>query len=206
MNDDPRPADVDGDAEPLPSTPLRRVVLEVEAHVSSAGWDQPPRLYALVRTADLVAAEPALADQLAVSLRDDPDGYTTIEQEELPADQPLEDVLDDLEWPDAVHGCAVVLERIMLPPEAEADLPDNPVELVQAVAEHPQRREVRLVAAVSRDGDRHSAVRSRPVLVDGAASDGHSSDGEQVASELLEGPDLVPGLTDALRRTLEPSA
>ena len=205
MNDDSRAVDADGQVEPLPSPPLRRAVLEVEAHVGSAGWDQPPRLYALVRTADLVAAEPSLADQLAVSLRDDPDGYTTIEQEDLPADQPLEEVLDDLEWPDAVHGCVVALERIMLPPEAEADLPDNPVELVQAVAEHPQRREVRLVAAVSREGDRHCAVRSRPRLVDEPVS-GDAHAGEQVESELLEGPDLVPGLTDALRRTLEPTA
>lgn len=176
--------------EPLPSTPLRLVALEVEAHVAVDGWDQPPRMYALVRTAALVEAEPGLAEQLAVSLRDAPDGFTTIEQE-LPQDgRPLEDVLEGIEWPGAVDGCAVVVERIMLPPEAEADLPDDPDALVEAVAQHPERKDVRLVAAVDRVGGAHSAVRAR--TPDDAP--------------LLEGPDLVPGLVHALRRTLDISA
>lgn len=175
---------------PLPSTPLRLVALEVEAHVAVDGWDQPPRMYALVRTAALVEAEPGLAEQLAVPLRDAPDGFTTIEQE-LPQDgRPLEDVLEGIEWPDAVDGCAVVVERIMLPPEAEADLPDDPDALVEAVAQHPERKDVRLVAAVDREGGGHSAVRAR--TPDDAP--------------LLEGPDLVPGLVHALRRTLDASA
>jgi hypothetical protein len=51
---------------------------------------------------------------------------------------------------------------------------------------HPDRREVRLVAAVTRAGERHSAVRAR----------------EPDDAPLLEGPDLVPGLLDHLTRTL----
>jgi hypothetical protein len=54
------------------------------------------------------------------------------------------------------------------------------------VADHPDRRDVRLVAAVTRDGARHSAVRAR----------------EPDDAPLLEGPDLVPGLLDTLSRTL----
>lgn len=165
----------------MPDSPLRRVALEVESHVAAQGWDQPPRLFALVPTADLVAREPGLAGQLS----DDPVGITPVEQE-LPQDRELEDLLTEIVWPDAVAGCAAVVERIMLPPEAEASLPDDPDELLAAAAAHPDRREVRLVAAVIRDGAAHSAVRAK----------------EPLDAELLEGPDLVPGLIEHLRRTL----
>lgn len=171
--------------EPLPSTPLRLVTLEVEAHVGADGWDQPARLYALVPTADLVQAEPSLAERLATQLESHPDGFTSIEQE-LASDRHLEDLLTGISWPDTVAGCAAVVERLMLPPEAEDDLPDDPDELLEAVASHPDRREVRLVAAVTRDGERHSAVRAR----------------EPADAPLLEGPNLVPGLVDHLFRTL----
>ena len=172
--------------DPLPSTPLRLVSLEVEAHVAADGWDQPPRLYALVPTADLVAREPGLVEQLSAQLETQPDGFTSIEQDGLPSDRPLEDALGGIEWPEAVAGCAVVLERVMLPPEAEAALPADEDELAAFVAGHPDRREVRLVGAVTRDGERHSAVRAR----------------EPDDAPLLEGPDLVPGLLDHLHRTL----
>lgn len=172
--------------EPLPSTPLRLVTLEVESHVAADGWDQPPRLYALVPTAVLVEHEPALAEQLSAQLDAQPDGLTSIEQDGLPADRPLEQVLAEIEWPDAVAGCVAVVERVMLPPEAEDELPDGTDELLAFAAEHPNRREVRLIAAVTRDGQRHSAVRAR----------------EPQDAPLLEGPDLVPGLVDHLTRTL----
>jgi hypothetical protein len=165
----------------MPDSPLRRAALEVEAHVGAEGWDQPPRLFALVPTADLIAREPALADQLS----SDPDSITPVEQE-LDPSRELEDLLTEIEWPDAVIGCAAVIERIMLPPEAEESLPDDPDALVAAAAAHPDRQEVRLVAAVTRDGQSHSAVRAR----------------EPLEADLLEGPDLVPGLIEHLRGTL----
>ncbi|WP_208430683.1 MULTISPECIES: PPA1309 family protein [Aeromicrobium] len=165
----------------MPDSPLRQAALEVESHVGAEGWDQPPRLFALVPTADLVAAEPGLADQLG----GDPDGITPIEQE-LPEGRELEDLLTEIEWPDAVMGCAAVIERIMLPPEAEESLPEDPDAIVEAAINHPDRREVRLVAAVTRDGRSHSAVRAR----------------DPADAELLEGPDLVPGLIEHLRTTL----
>ena len=40
---------------------LSAVVREVEDFVSTAGWDQPPQLFALVPTAELVQAQPELA-------------------------------------------------------------------------------------------------------------------------------------------------
>jgi hypothetical protein len=173
-------------ADPLPSTPLRLVTLEVEAHVAADGWDQPPRLYALVPTAQLVEHEPALAESLSAQLEAQPDGFTSIEQDGLPPDRSFETLLGEIEWPDTVAGCAAVVERVMLPPEAEDELPDEEDALTAFVAEHPDRRDVRLVAAVTRDGERHSAVRAR----------------DPQDSPILEGPDLVPGLLDRLTRSL----
>jgi hypothetical protein len=118
-------------------------------------------------------------------LSGDADSITPVEQE-LDGTRELEDLLTEIEWPDAVVGCAAVIERIMLPPEAEDSLPDDPEALVTAAAAHPDRRDVRLVAAVTRDGQAHSAVRGK----------------EPADAELLEGPDLVPGLIEHLRSTL----
>jgi hypothetical protein len=170
----------------MPDSPVRRAALEVEQHVAADGWDQPARLFALVRTDELIAREPELAAQVEVA----PGGFTPVEQE-LPADgRELEDLLTEIGWPETVTGCAVVVERLMLPPEAEDQLPDGPEQMAAAAAEHPDRRDVRLVAAVTRGGAVHSAVRGR-----GAAGDD---------AELLEGPDLVPGLVARLQQTLEP--
>ncbi|HWV26154.1 MAG TPA: PPA1309 family protein [Aeromicrobium sp.] len=167
----------------MPDSPLRRAALEVEAHVGEQGWDQPARLFALVSTEALLEQQPQLAGQLSG------EGYTAIEQEGAVEQRELEQLLTEITWPDAVEGCAVVVERVMLPPEAEESLPDDPYDAVRAAASHPDRTEVRLVAAVLRDGDAHSAVRAR----------------EPETAELLEGPDLVPGLIAQLRRTFDPS-
>lgn len=170
----------------MPDSPLRQVALEIEAHVAESGWDQAPRLYALVPTADLLAQEPALAEQLGIDGTVPVGALTSIEQDSLPDDSNLEDALALMMWPGQVVGCAVVVERIMLPPEAEEELPDDIDELGAFAASHPARQEVRLVAAVTRDGAVHSAVRART----------------PEDSALLEGPDLVPGLIAQLQQTL----
>ena len=170
----------------MPDSPLRQVALEIEAHVAEAGWDQAPRLYALVPTVDLLAREPALAETMGIDEQVPEGSFTSIEQESLPPDVSLEDALAQMMWPEQVVGCAVVIERIMLPPEVEDDLPNDPDALLDFVASHPERQEVRLVAAVTRDGTVHSAVRAR-------------TPGD---SALLEGPDLVPGLIAQLQQTL----
>ncbi|MDO9381048.1 MAG: PPA1309 family protein [Nocardioidaceae bacterium] len=179
---DPTQPDLPG---PDPDAPIRRVTLEVETHVAAGGWDQAPRLYALVATTDLLASEPELAEQLGV------DGgaegaLTPVEQDELPDDTTIEELLEQIAWPPQVVGCAVVLERLMLPPEAEAGMPDDPDAAAAYAAEHPERQEVRIAAAVTRRGEAHCAVRP------------HVGDGEDV----LEGPDLVPGLVELLFQTL----
>lgn len=170
----------------MPDSPLRQVTIEIEAHAAQDGWDQPARLYALVRTAKLAEQEPELAKALGVGDDTPAGGYTPIEQESLPAEVSLEDALAQIMWPDQVIGCAAVIERIMLPPEVEDQLPDDPDELLAFAAAHPDRQEVRLVAAVTRAGGVHSAVRAR-VPENG---------------ELLEGPELVPGLIAQLKQTL----
>jgi len=172
--------------EVAPDSPVRQATLEVERHVAAGGWDQPPRLFALVRTGELIAARPSLADQLG-----SPDSFTPIEQEDLDPRRSIEELLPTIMWPETVHGCAVAMERVMLPPEAQESLPEDPAELARVAAEHPQRQEVRIVAAVLRDGAAHSTVRAR--LRD-AASDAEAT--------LLEGPELVPALTRMLAASM----
>ena len=46
------------------SEALAAALIEVERHVGRSGWDQPARLFALVPTAELIAAEPSLARRL----------------------------------------------------------------------------------------------------------------------------------------------
>jgi hypothetical protein len=174
---------------PASSARLTRAVVEVEQYVAGGGWDQPPRLYALVETAELLAREPALAARLGPSSL--PGELTPVEQEDLPRHATLEELLAGITWPAEVAGAALVVERVMLPPQAEAELaeaggdPDR--DLVEWVARHPQRQEVRLAVGVLRSGARECALRLRS----------HDSD-----DAVMSGPDLVPGLAEALAGTL----
>ncbi|MDP9824095.1 PPA1309 family protein [Nocardioides massiliensis] len=176
--------------EPVETHGLSVAVEEIEAHVAGDGWDQPARLYALARTRDLIVREPGLAD--ALGLAGDPDeiddeALTPVEQEHVPVDRSLEEVLEAITWPAEVFGCAVVVERLVLPPEADADMPDDPAEAETYAASHPGREDVRMIAAVDRDGGRWCALRLRS----------HDED-----KAVVTGPDLVPALLDLLSTTL----
>ncbi len=174
---------------------LRRAVLDIDSALAGSGWDQPARLYALVDTRRLLQREPALADSLGLEsgLAGQPaDGLTAVEQDPLPPDRPLEELLGGIEWPPEVDGCAAAVERLVLPPSAEGTLPADPVGLRTYAADHPDRRDVRIVAAALRDGRAHCTLRLR------GAEGGDDSNG----SELLEGPDLVPGLVALITDTL----
>ncbi|MFJ6083661.1 PPA1309 family protein [Streptomyces sp. NPDC092369] len=175
---------------PMAASPLTRAVLEIDEYVSGLGWDQPARLFALVDTARLRVQEPALAAQLGLTDEQEVTGLTPIEQEEIPAGKPLDEFLGTIAWPDAVVGCALTVERLMLPPSAEASVPEglNEKKLAQWVAEHPSRQEVRMTVAVLRDGARDSALRLRE---------------KDTPTEVLTGGDLVPGLAEALSATFE---
>jgi hypothetical protein len=172
-----------------PPASLPQVVREVEDFAASAGWDQPPQLFALVATADLLAKQPELGNQVDVD-----SSWTPVAQEPLPGDD-LAEALAGIVWPETVSGCALVQEIVVLPPDAEADLDaagqgqDADATRMRRIAmEHPRRREARLVAGVLRDGSAACVLRVR---------------GDQDApDEIVEHPELAPNLVDALRETL----
>lgn len=161
-------------------TALQQVVLELERDASAYGWDRPPRLYALVPTSDLLEREP----QLRLALADRSGELTAIEQEEVPVDQPLEAFLTGIAWPAEVVGAAVVIERLIVPQDADA--PEDQESLAAWAADHPGKQDVRMVAGVLRDGSRYCALRLR------------SHDDDQ---SVITGSDVVPALIDVLAST-----
>ncbi|WP_375476737.1 PPA1309 family protein [uncultured Jatrophihabitans sp.] len=168
-------------------TVLVDAVAEIEAHVHAGGWDRPPALFALVRAGRFAADEPQTAARLGID-RLAEDELTPVEQGELP-DQPLDELLAGIAWPDSVAGCALSQEIVVLPPDADARVED-----LQAAAGHPQRREARLVVGVLRAGESAALLRLRGVGVEGHQGD----DGED---DVLTGPDLAPNLVAALHAT-----
>src|SRR3954453_18840768 len=96
-------------------SPLVTAALETERHVASGGWDQPPRLFALVRTAGLVGQDPQLRSHLASHGRQP---LTPIEPEGLPPPSSLESLVGRLAGPADVDGVDLAVERIVVPPEA----------------------------------------------------------------------------------------
>ena len=167
---------------------LRATVREIEQHASEAGWDQPARLYALVPTSDLVAREPALAAAMGLDEASAAGSLTPVEQDDVPLDEAFEEVLARIMWPAEVFGCAAVVERLVLPRSADADLPDDPSAALEFAADHPDREEVRVVVAATRDGSSYCALRMRS----------HDD-----ADSVLEAPDLVPALLELVRGTLD---
>lgn len=168
---------------PSNASPLLAAAVDTERHVARLGWDQPPRLFALVPTALLREREPGLADRLG----DAEAGFTAVEQEGLPPTSDLESLLGRIAWPEDVAGVALAVERIVVPPEAERDLPTDPGAATDRLAAHPDRQDVRLLAACLRDGEQVCLLRQRA----------HDSD-----DAVAVGRDIAPGLTHALAMTL----
>lgn len=171
---------------------LADAVREIERHVSAGGWDAPVRVFALVATGQALQAEPGLAAQLAPEVvsaaRTDPHHLISVEQEDLPPAASLEDLLGGLSWPSTVAGAAVVVERVVLPPAAEEGMPADPDAALEYLMAHPERQDVRLAVGALRDGPSWCAVRTRA----------HDDD-----AAVAGAPDLVPGLVDAVRATLD---
>lgn len=171
-----------------PGEPLIAALMELERHVGGDGWDQQPRLFALVPTDAVITAEPDLARQMGLRGSAEgghPDALTAIEQEQF---QPGEDLVADLAsiaWPNEVYGCALSLESSFLPADAESEIPTDPSQASSYVADHDRRQEMRVVVGADRDDHRHGVgrLRSQP-------------------DELLGAPELVPGLTRILADTL----
>ena len=163
-------------------------LVELEHHVGGSGWDQPPRLFALVPTDVMAVAEPALARSLGLRTTADgaaPGALTAVEQEDFVAGGDLVADLSALEWPPTVFGCAVAAVRTFLPASIGVELPADPSAAADLVAGHPERQEIRVVVGVDRSGQRHGVARLR-----------------SQPDELLAAEHLVPGLTAALAHTL----
>jgi hypothetical protein len=137
------------------------------------GVGPTPALFALVETADpcrgQLAAELGLTDEV-------PGQPDAVDQGAARAPG-LDELLGAIVWPVEVLGTALAVERLMVPPAVEHEMPQDESEALRWLAEHPERQEVRIVVAVLRDGSRASALRMR-------------HDHEQ---SVLTGADLVPG-------------
>lgn len=158
---------------------LSEVVTALERHVAAAGWDAPPRLYALVGVADLREREPELAVSLGITADTPGDRLIPVEQEPLAPEAPLEGTIEGIVWPETVEGCALVAVRLLAP--------DGATPPAETGTAPPGSREVRLVAAALRDGARHGALRFRD----------HDAD-----DKVLTGTGLLPGLEQALAESL----
>ncbi|CAM3251757.1 PPA1309 family protein [Nocardioides dubius] len=191
MTDEPMtdPADLPADQpeDEVLDPALAAAVLEIEAHAAESGWDQQGRLFALVPTAALVAAEPELARAMGLDAASAEGSFTPVEQELAPG-QVVEEVLGSIMWPDGVAGCAAIVERYVLPPGADADIPEDAEQAQAYAAAHPDRQEVRMVAGVTRAGATYCALRLR------------AHDDEQ---SVVGGVDLVPELLEMLQATLD---
>lgn len=165
---------------------------ETEAHVAAFGWDQPVRVFALVRTNEALAADPDIAELLDAATveesRTDPELLMVVEQEGLPAAADLEHLLAQLAWPESVHGAAISVERLVLPPAAqdEAEAITDAAERLAFLQARPDREDIRMVVGVLRSGESWCALRSRT----------HDDD-----ASIYQGEQLVPGLTEALAAT-----
>lgn len=170
------------------SDDLGTAIREVAEFLSGAQWGAVPAMFALVPTTVLAETDPALLDRL------DDTSLTPVEQEPLYEDADLHpaalgEALSGLAWPEAVEGCVLAREIVVLPPGADAD--------PEAAAGNPQRRQARLYAAVLRDGTGLSLLQLRPDDPD--LPDG----GDPDAVELLRYEGLGEGLLDALRATFD---
>lgn len=184
----------DFDLTRLTTSSLSAAAREAVEFVDPHEWGAPPQLFAFVPTALLAQSQPEWAEML-----DDAGELTLIEQEPMPfigdragvarhaADSgELAHILAHTTWPDEVVGCALVQEVVTVPPSAGED----------ADAAHPEAREVRMVAAVLRDGRSTVLLQPRPAP--------ESADNPFALPDLLIADGMAPSLTDALVATFEP--
>lgn len=164
---------------------LAAALMEIERHVGHGGWDQPARLFALVPTRQLLAAEPSLAEQIGHREGLPEDALSSVEQPEFNSGTDVIDALGGIGWPESVFGCAIALERLFVPPHVEDQLPEDDEAAERFVASHPERQDVRVVVGVTRDGAPFGVARLKTK-----------------PEQLLAAADLVPGLAEVLSRTL----
>ncbi|MDR6939255.1 PPA1309 family protein [Arcanobacterium hippocoleae] len=171
---------------------LRDATIEIEQYVAKAGWDAPIRIFALVNVQKALAANPELAKELSADENLAATHLATahtlfsVEQEGLPAADSITELLGQIYWPADVDGVAISVERVILPPSAEVELPTDEQAAMKILQAHPQRQDVRMVAALMRDGATWGALRMRD----------HDRD-----ELVLSGAELLSGLCAALEVT-----
>ncbi len=172
---------------------LGHCIREVAEYLTAEGdpWGEPPRMFALVPTAVLAETDPALLGSL------DAAGLTPVEQAPLYDDAALHpaalgEILAGVTWPDAVAGCLLVREIVVLPPGADPS----------SAAGHPERRAARIYAAALREGPGLCLLQLHPG--DDPAADGDEGAGDGVRLLRYEG--LGDDLLDALRATFDADA
>ncbi|MDO5727187.1 MAG: PPA1309 family protein [Bowdeniella nasicola] len=167
---------------------LRVAVSEIDTHVATGPWDGPIRVFSLVDTKAALTDDPVFARELPEQIRSEaeasPAHFTAVEQEGLPQVDTLEALLAQISWPPAVAGAVVVVERIVLPPQAEAELGAQ-ASTAEYLA-HPDRDDVRMCCGVLRSEEHWCVLRLRK------------------SNEVVGGADLVPQLTSALLATFSP--
>ena len=156
-----------------PACDLGRALHDVLDHVERGGWGQPPQVFALVPTRLIAAQNPELVDE------GDDSALSPVAQEPLEVaggEEPyarLEEFLATATWYPPVEGVALILEIVVLPPDAEGDL-DSAFEPLlgdpaasesaarEAARAHPSARTARLAVGALRNGKRLSLMRLRP--------------------------------------------
>ncbi|MDO5025523.1 MAG: PPA1309 family protein [Trueperella sp.] len=174
---------------------LAKATIEIERHVARGGWDGPLRLFALVYAQEALQQHPELAAELPADVASaeisDPQTLFSVEQEDLPQIDTVGELITQIVWPEEVSGAAVSVERIVLPPSVEVELPEDESEALEFLRNHPERRDVRIVAAALRTGETWCVIRMKDYDDD---------------AQVLSGADLVPGLLEGLQLTFQATA
>lgn len=199
-SDDSSPSDIGQ----FSADDLGRALHDVLDHVEQGGWGQPAQVFALVPTRLIAAQNPELVDD------EDDSALSPVAQEPLEVaggEEPyaqLEEFLATATWHPPVEGVALVLEIVVLPPDAEGDL-DSAFEPLlgdpaasesaarEAARAHPSARTARLAVGALRNGRRLALMRLRP----------GPDDDPDAPMELLTHPELASTLQAALAATLD---
>jgi hypothetical protein len=168
-------------------TLLRRI----DAIAEEGGWDQPPRLYAVVAPeGDEAAAQPLRAVEVHQFMDLTVEGNDTLDVLGALVDAFRRRQLEEgrVRLPEGFYGWAVLLEAWML------HLPEGAIEpgleLDQPLEEHPDRVEVRLIYCTTVDGEVIGLSRERGLGPEVVNADSIAEDGGRVPSLMRDLADL----------------
>ncbi|MCS5478687.1 PPA1309 family protein [Corynebacterium sp. YIM 101645] len=158
---------------------LNQAMLEAVEFVHAEGWDAAPTLFALVPTRLLAdqLSDPDEAAPLTLVVQDLPEHI-------LPGSEELGDYMSRLAWPEEIAG-VVLAQEIMFRDAALGDAPARPARLFSGVL---RAEDVEL-----------TLLQLRPTEEELAEAGPFAED----KIELRGGPEVAPGVLQALRYGLE---